>query len=105
MSNDRECIGRLKCKMRNEQKARSILSIWKGSNGGYSINKDKDSDKFPAIGLFEALKAWGLGEAFIDYWPADSARATPRPQSINGQRADREEFGSDDGFDDSQIQF
>jgi hypothetical protein len=106
MSNDRECIGRLKLKMRNEQKAKSILSVWRGSNGGYSITKDKDSEKYPAIGLFDALKAWGMGEAFIDYWPADPGRgARTNAQTLDGPRAGGGDFGTEDPFDDSGLPF
>jgi hypothetical protein len=100
MSNDRECVARLKCKIRNEQKSRSVLSVWKSANGSYSIAKDKDSEKYPAIGLFEALKEWGLGNAFLDFWPADSQRSGGSSRgggSSQSQGGSTSEFGDDFG--------
>jgi hypothetical protein len=106
VSNERVRIGRLSFKGRGDTKAKSILTVWRGSNGGYSIAKDKDSEKYPAIGLFDALKAWGMGEAFIDYWPTDPGRgARTNAQTLDGPRTGGGDFGAEDPFDDSGLPF
>lgn len=45
----------------------SVLSIWKGGfPGAYTISRDKGSDRFPAMTFGEAVKAWTLGEGFLN---------------------------------------
>lgn len=99
MSNDRVRIGRLSFKGRNDAKAKSILTVWRGSNGGYSISKDKHSDQYPAIGLFEALKAWGTGEGFLDFWPADASRGGSQPRAQGAPQTHAAPSGFDDWND------
>jgi hypothetical protein len=107
VSNDRVRIGRLSFKGRGDTKARSILTVWRGSNGGYSITKDKHTEQYPAIGLFEALKAWGQGEGYLDWWPAErqaQPREQARPQTVNGPRVDRD-FAAEDEWRDEAPPF
>jgi hypothetical protein len=110
MANDRVRFGKLSFKGKNDPKAKSVLTVWKGANGGYSITKDKHSDQWPAIGLFDALKSWGMGEGYLDFWLADQPRqtSTPRPQTTQGPRADREmdrDFAAEDEFTDDGCPF
>lgn len=64
VSNDRRPIARLT--LRRDRVTYGILSIWRGKFAGtYDISREKPSDKRQTIGLFDALKSWGLGEGFL----------------------------------------
>ena len=79
-------FGRLK--LTKDGKKYSVLTVWKSDMGGYSISPDKHSEQYPAMGLFDALKAWGQG-AYLDYWLADDgARNAPRGGAQTRQRVD-----------------
>lgn len=69
MSNDRKPIAKLT--LRKDNVTHSILTIWPGKfPGTYDISRDKERTNnsgkvFPAMGLFDALKAWGLGQGYL----------------------------------------
>ena len=62
---DRRPVMKLTAKIAGQ--SYSVLSVWKGNYAGtYSISRDKGTDKAPPLGLFDALKAWGKGEAYLN---------------------------------------
>jgi hypothetical protein len=100
MSN-RKPVARLVFKTRDKQSF-SILSIWRTDKGhGYSINRDKGSEKYPAIGLFEALKRWGQGDGYLTFWIDDD----DQKRSESSQSRDDFGGGQADDFGDGGVPF
>lgn len=97
MSNGRRPVIRVTAKM--GQQAYSIFSVWKGNYAGtYSISRDKGTEKAPPLGLFDALKAWGKGEAYLNV----SVESEREPRN-GGQRrdpapVDAGDFNDSDGY-------
>ena len=70
------------------QQSYSVLSIWAGNYPGtYSIAREKGTEKYPQLGLFDALKSWGKGEAFLNV----------SIESQREQRGDSNGYGSRGG--------
>ena len=66
MSNDRKPLARLS--IRIDKQTHAIATIWPGKfPGTYDISRDKSTEKFPAMGLFDALKAWGGGTGYLGF--------------------------------------
>jgi hypothetical protein len=90
-----------------DRKRFDVLSVWSGRfKGSYSVRKAKGNDKYPSIGLFDALKAWGLGDGYIDVTIESQRERTPEQRS--GGSYDRAPRGNDDfggGGDDPEIPF
>lgn len=103
----RSPVGRVKLTMKDGSKF-SVLTVWRGDMGGYSISPDRHTEQYPAMSLFDALKAWSSGHAFLDYWPADngatSRRAPPGRQRQSAQRNTRRAPPEDD-FDPDDCGF
>ena len=103
MSNDRKPIARIT--FRKDRQTYSLISIWPGKfPGTYSISRDKGTDKKPPIALFDALKAWGAGEGYLDV-----SIESERDYSGQGggyDRASPNGSRSNDAFnDDDQMPF
>lgn len=92
-----------KLTLRRDNTTFAILTVWTGKfPGTYTIGKDKGSEQFPAIGLFDALKSWGQGNGFLNLKimsesKGGSSRSSNKPSDDYG--------GSDDGFDDDDVPF
>lgn len=68
MNTQRKPIARLT--FRRDKITYSILTVWPGKfPGTYDIARDKtdESRKRIAIGLFDALKAWGNGDGYLSF--------------------------------------
>lgn len=45
----------------------SVLSVWPGKYAGsYSVSLDKGTDKYPAIGFLDVLKAFAARDGFVN---------------------------------------
>ncbi len=103
-------VGRLKINVNGTKY--SVLTVWRGEQGGYSLSLDKDRQGYPAMGPIEAMKAWAAG-AYLDYWP-ERPREQPEPTRAQGrQRASQgragrqtwESVGEHPPFDEDDIPF
>lgn len=95
MSNDRRPIARLT--LRKDRVTYGILSIWRGRYAGtYDISREKPSDRRQTIGLFDALKSWGLGEGFLSI----SIESEREPYQPRGGQQEPNGFGGGGDFDD-----
>lgn len=85
-----------------DRKRFDVLSVWSGRfPGSYSVRRAKGSEKFQAIGLFDALKAWGLGDGYLDI--TIESQREPRGGQRNHDRRGDGDFGG--GGDDPEIPF
>jgi hypothetical protein len=65
MSDDRHCVARVT--ISKDKQKYNCISVWSTKFPGvYSLSRDKASDKYPAMGLVEAIKAFAAGEIFVD---------------------------------------
>ena len=89
-------------------KTYSLLTVWSGKYPGtYSIALDKGSEKYPAIGFLDALKAFAAREAFVNL-RIDSQTEKPAESRSGGNydRAAPSGFGGGGGeFGDDSIPF
>jgi hypothetical protein len=80
----------------------SVLSVWRGRfPGTYSVNRDKGTEKYPAISLVDVIKAFASGDGFVNVSvesERDQRGGEQRNQPRRTEPAD--EFG-----DDSDIPF
>ena len=100
MSSDRKALVRFT--FTKDRVKHGIMTVWSGNYPGtYSLSRDKGSDRFPAIGLFDALKSWGMGSGFIDI-----SVESQREQRGGQDRPARggEDFGSG-GFGNDEVPF
>lgn len=101
-------VGRLKINVNGTKY--SVLTVWRGEQGGYSLALDKDRQGYPAMGPIEAMKAWAAG-AYLDYWPErprEDRQEQPAPR--RQQREAGRGFGGRSAppprdFDDDDIPF
>ncbi len=95
-------VGRLKINVNGTKY--SVLTVWRGEQGGYSLSLDKDRQGYPAMGPIEAMKAWAAG-AYLDFWP-EKPREESRParqERASGGRQRREP--PPDEWDDADPPF
>ena len=93
---DRKPIARLS--MRRDKQTYGILTIWPGKfPGTYDISRDKGSERYPAIGFLEAVKAWTAGDAYlsISVESQREKRGGPAPAASY----------DDDGFGEGSVPF
>lgn len=70
----------------------SVLSIWATEHSGlYSISADRGSDKYPPLGLVDAIKAFASGARM-------SVRVTSQAQSGGGRGPSHDDRRRDDDF-------
>ena len=81
----------------------SVLSIWPTDHAGlYSISPDKGNEKYPPIGIIDAIKAFATGARFSVRVASESQ---PRSNS-GGERRGNDDFGGSYGSsDDPEIPF
>ncbi len=74
----------------------SLLSVWRGNfPGSYSLSLDKGSDKFPALGLLDAIKRFAAGSLYVNI-------VVESETEQNGSRPEpRREAPKSDDFDDN----
>jgi hypothetical protein len=90
MSNDRKPVARIT--FRKDRQKYAIATIWSSQfAGNYGFSFDKPSEKYPAIGLFEALKSLASGVGFIDI----SVESQREQRGSGGQR----NYGGDSSYD------
>lgn len=94
-------IGRLKINV--DGKKYSVMTVWRGEQGGYSLALDKDREGYPAMGPIDAMKAWAKG-AYLDYWPERPREDRAEPRARKRRDPDPDPCNGD-GFDDSDIPF
>lgn len=99
MNDNSHCIARLHVTDKNRQRF-GVVSVWSGKFAGtYSIRRDKGSDKYPSIGLLDALKAFAAGELYADV-SIMSERKFDAPRGGGGLSG-----GSNNSFGDENIPF
>lgn len=100
MSNEqRSALVRLS--FRKDKQTFGILSIWPGKFAGlYDVSRDKDSVKYPTIGLFEALKSWGQGTGYLQLSIESEREQRGGTQTRTDQPVGGDDFGGGVGFDD-----
>ena len=75
----------------------SILSIWSTDHAGlYSISADKGSDKYPPLGLIDAIKAFASGARMSIRINAESQRSSSGGGYGGGPSHSGDDFGADD---------
>lgn len=114
MRNDRKPIAKLTFRKDNE--TYSILTIWPGKfPGTYDVSRDKERTSgqgklFPAMGLFDALKSWGMGVGFLSI-SVESEREPRSAEQKSGGQYDRppaktgDDFGGGGDFGGDDIPF
>ena len=98
--NTRRPIARLT--LRRDKVTYSILTVWPGRFAGtYDISRDKtdEAKKRIAIGLFDALKAWGSGDGYLSLSIESEREQRPRRDESGGG------FGGNGNDDDMGIPF
>ncbi len=81
----------------------SVLSIWPTDHAGlYSISPDKGNDRYPPIGLIDAIKAFAGGARF-----SIRVNSETTPRSNGGDRRGNDDYGggSYGSSDDPDLPF
>lgn len=85
----------------------SVLSVWATENAGlYSISPDKGSEKYPPIGIVDAIKAFASGARFSIRVSSESQPRNGGGTRRGGDRRGNDDFGGSYGSsDDPEIPF